>query len=285
MNLKVRGLLLHAIERGAGETTLLLHGWLDHAHSFDLLAPLLPGRTVALDFRGHGDSQWGPEAGFYHLVEYLADVDAVLQQTGATRIVGHSMGGAVALLVAAARPQSLRHVTLLDAAPLTIKSGEIPTRVSAWLDDLRKPRTRRQVVSVEDAAARMMRFNAGLSPAAASLLARHGVSPDGEGLAWKWDPWLRGHSPLPFTEGALQALLPEVKTPVLLLRASKGMIAEEAELRERLGKVSNLQIESVADAGHHLHLDQPAEVARRILSSWAAPPTSNQPMLTTVRTA
>ena len=270
MHLKVRGLLLHAIERGEGETTLLLHGWLDHAHSFDLLAPLLPGRTVALDFRGHGDSQWVPEAGFYHLVEYLGDVDAVLEQTGATRIVGHSMGGAVALLYAAARPGLLRHVTLLDSAPLTIQSREIPARVSAWLDDLRRPRSRRRVASLEDAAARMMRFNAGLSPAAAALLASHGISPDGDGLAWKWDPWLRAHSPLPFTEGALQALLAEVKTKVLLLRAGEGMTADASDLQQRLSKISSLRIETVAGAGHHLHLDQPAEVARRILASWAA---------------
>ena len=270
MNLDVRGLRLHALERGEGETTLLLHGWLDHAHSFDLLAPLLPGRTVALDFRGHGDSGWAPAAGFYHLVEYLGDLDAVVQQTGATRIVGHSMGAAVALLYAAARPGLLRHLTMLDGAPLTIRSSEIPARVSAWLDDLRLPRARRRVVSVEDAAARMRRFNAGLSAAAAALLARHGVSADGNGLAWKWDPWLRAHSPLPFTEGALQALLPAVQAPVLLLRASDGMLAGEAELRARLSKVSMLSIATVAGAGHHLHLDRPAEVARRIVEGWEA---------------
>jgi pimeloyl-ACP methyl ester carboxylesterase len=268
MLLPVRGLQLNAIERGSGETTLLLHGWLDHAHSFDLLAELLPGRTVALDFRGHGDSQWAPLASFYHLVEYLGDVDAVLEQTGATRIVGHSMGGAVALLYAAARPDRLRHVTLLDSAPLTIQSSEIPARVSAWLDDLKMPRARRRVASVEDAAARMMRFNAGLTAASAHLLAQHGVSPDGDGLAWKWDPWLRAHSPLPFTEGALQALLPCVQAPVLLLRAGKGMTAEAPELQARLSGVPKLRIETVPDAGHHLHLDAPAEVARRIVSSW-----------------
>ena len=271
MRLSVRGLQLNALERGSGETTLLLHGWLDHAHSFDLLAPLLPGRTVALDFRGHGDSQWAPESGYYHLVEYIADVDAVVEQTGATRIVGHSMGAAVALLYAAARPAALRHLTMLDSAPLTIAATEVPGRVSAWLDDLRKPRERRRVRSVEDAAARLLRFNPTLAPASAALLAQHGVSPDGsEGPAWKWDPWLRAHSPLPFTEDALQALLPEVKAPVLLLRAGNGMTDDEAALRSRLAKLATLRVETVPGAGHHLHLDQPEEVARRILAGWAA---------------
>src|SRR2546430_10655465 len=76
----VRGLKLHAIDRGQGRPTLLLHGWLDHAHSFDLLAPLLPGRTVALDFRGHGDSQWVGAGGFYHFIEYVADLDEDCEQ-------------------------------------------------------------------------------------------------------------------------------------------------------------------------------------------------------------
>ena len=58
----VRGLRLHAVERGQGAPVLMLHGWLDHAHSFDLLAPLLPGRTIALDnqrvSRYHAQLRW-----------------------------------------------------------------------------------------------------------------------------------------------------------------------------------------------------------------------------------
>ena len=91
--LNVRGLKLHCVERGEGELTLMLHGWLDHAGSFDLLAPLLPGRTVAMDFRGHGDSQWVGPGGFYHFVEYIADLDGaleVLSPQEPVRIVGHS---------------------------------------------------------------------------------------------------------------------------------------------------------------------------------------------------
>jgi pimeloyl-ACP methyl ester carboxylesterase len=96
--LDVRGLKLHCLERGEGELSVLLHGWLDHAGSFDRLAPLLPGQTVAIDFRGHGDSQWAGAGGFYHFVEYIADLDGaleVLSPQEPVRIVGHSMGAAV----------------------------------------------------------------------------------------------------------------------------------------------------------------------------------------------
>ena len=125
--LDVRGLKLHAVQRGEGAPALLLHGWLDHAGSFDSLAPLLPGRTVALDFRGHGDSQWVGAGGFYHFVEYLADIDGAVEllSPGAPiRIVGHSMGAAAGLLYASLRPARVSHLTMLDAVPLSISSQE-----------------------------------------------------------------------------------------------------------------------------------------------------------------
>ena len=268
MHFDVRGLRLNALERGSGEPVLLLHGWLDHAHSFDRLAPLLPGRPLALDWRGHGDSAWAPEAGYYHMMEYVADLDRVVELSGATRIVGHSMGATVALLYAAARPARVRHVTMIDGAPFTVAPGEVPARVAAWLDDLRKPRTRRRVESVEGAAARLVRFNPTLPADIASLLAQHGVSADGDALAWKWDPWLRGHSPLPMTEDVLQALVAEVRAPVLLIRGEKGMTPDEADLRARLARIPSLRIETIPGAGHHLHLEDAAAVAKLITRAW-----------------
>src|SRR5690349_22582913 len=155
----VRGMSLRVRERGPqeGPACVLLHGWLDHRGSFDLLAPLLPGRTVAYDHRGHGDSSWAGAGAFYHFVEYVGDLDGLLRELRfrePVRLVGHSMGGAVALLYAAARPEVVAHVTLLDAAPLWIDAAEVPDRHAGWLEDLVKPRERRTVSSVEEARER-----------------------------------------------------------------------------------------------------------------------------------
>src|SRR3989442_13473249 len=105
----VRGLSLRVRERGPqdGPVSVLLHGWLDHRGSFDLLAPLLPGRTVAVDQRGHGDSSWAGAGAFYHFVEYLGDLDGLLRElqlAGPGGLVGHSMGGAGSLLNAPRAP-------------------------------------------------------------------------------------------------------------------------------------------------------------------------------------
>ena len=281
--LDVRGLKLHAIDRGEGELTVLLHGWLDHARSFDLLAPLLPGRTVALDFRGHGDSQWVGAGGFYHFVEYVADLDGALEELSPekpVRIVGHSMGAAAGLIYAAARPARVAHLTLIDAVPLKISLQEIPARLTSYLEDLRKTaRNRRTVESVEDAAQRLTRNNSSLSLRAALLLAEAGVSADDEQgglLAWKWDPLLRAHSPLPLTEEMVQLICAQASAPMLMIRGERGMAPEEADLRERFPHL-RLAVQTVRGAGHHVHLDVPEECARLIREAYG--------MLATVRTA
>lgn len=272
--LEVRGLKLHAIERGGGPLTVLLHGWLDHAHSFDRLAPLLPGRTVALDFRGHGDSQWVGAGGFYHFVDYIGDLDGALEQLAPgepMRIVGHSMGAAVGLLYASTRPQRVAHLTLIDAVPLSIWPMEVPPRLASYLDDLRKTsRKRKTVDSAEVAAERLMRNNAGLSREAAALLARHGVSPDGEqgGLvAWKWDPLLRATSPLPITEEIVQLICTHARGPMLVIRGENGTMPPEKDLRARFRNLP-MKVVTVPGTGHHVHVDAPEEVARLVTQAW-----------------
>ena len=253
---------------------VLLHGWLDHAGSFDLLAPLLPGRTVALDFRGHGDSQWVGSGGFYHFVEYIADLDGALELLSPqepVRIVGHSMGAAAALIYAATRPARVSHLTMIDAVPLSISTQEIPARLGSYLEDLRHmPRKRRRVDSVDDAAQRLMRNNASLSEKAARILAAGGTSRDPEqenALAWKWDPLLRAHSPLPISEPVVQLICAEAKVPVLAIRGERGMMPPEPELRARFPHLK-ISVHTVPGTGHHAHLDAPSEVARLVAEAW-----------------
>jgi len=272
--LDVRGLKLHCLERGEGEMTVLLHGWLDHAGSFDLLAPLLPGRTVALDFRGHGDSQWVGPGGFYHFVEYIADLDGALELLSPqepVRIVGHSMGAAAALIYAATRPARVSHLTMIDAVPLSISTQEIPARLGSYLEDLRHiPRKRRRVDSAEDAAQRLMRNNTSLSEKAARILAAGGTSRDPEqenALAWKWDPLLRAHSPLPISEPVVQLICAEAKVPILAIRGENGMMPQEPELRARFPHLK-MSVHTIPGTGHHAHLDAPSEVAKLIAGAW-----------------
>ncbi len=280
---EVRGLRLHARVWGPtdGVPALLLHGWLDHAGSFEALAPLLAaeGPVAALDFRGHGDSAWAGAGGFYHFTDYLSDVDGALESLFGerpARLVGHSMGGALSLLYAAARPERVLHVSALDAIPLLIEPDEVPGRLRDHLADFRKqgwPRQRRLVPSAEEAAARLKRNNASLSETAARTLASGAVSADpaqGGAMAWKWDPLLRATSPLPLSEPVVQAVLAEVRAPVLVVRATDGYLADEEALRARLSRVARAEVAAVEGAPHHLHLERPHDVAALVLRAWRA---------------
>jgi pimeloyl-ACP methyl ester carboxylesterase len=275
-SVSVRGLALRVRERGPADVPacFLLHGWLDHRASFDLLAPLLPGRTIAYDHRGHGDSAWAGAGAFYHFVDYLGDLEGLVRELAPARpvrLVGHSMGGALSLLYAAARPERVSHVTMLDAAPLLIPPDDVPPRLSGWLEDLWNPRAPRAVASIDDAQERLLRGNPQLAPEAARLLAEGGIGPDPSrpgALAWKWDPLLRARSPLPITQEVLQQIASRVRAPVLLLRAERGHLPEEDELRRRFSHLTAVTIETVGGTSHHLHLEKPRLVADRIARAW-----------------
>src|SRR5262249_39560380 len=144
----VRGMSLRVRERGPpeGPACVLLHGWLDHRGSFDLLAPLLPGRTIAVDQRGHGDSSWAGAGGFYHFVEYVGDLDVLVREMrlpAPIRLVGHSMGGAISLFYAAAHPLLAAPLTVLDSPSMPTASGEGDDCLSGPHPDTADPRGRR----------------------------------------------------------------------------------------------------------------------------------------------
>jgi pimeloyl-ACP methyl ester carboxylesterase len=159
------GLVLHARERpGSGPVVLLLHGWLDHSHSFDWLADALPAewRLIALDFRGHGFSAQLPLGGSHQFTDHVADVEAAVRhfQLEKLHLVGHSMGGNVALAWSAARPGHVESLTVIEA--LGTSGGEaeraVP-RIQNVVDDLFKPVRRRVYASVEEAAQRVAEAN------------------------------------------------------------------------------------------------------------------------------
>jgi len=118
--LEVEGRRLHYLDWGGDpgkRTFVLLHGGAAHAHWWDGVAPMLTpyGRVLALDFRGHGRSQWA-DSEHYGPPSYLKDVRGLIDSLGTRAVlVGHSMGGAVAQRVAVAHPELLDALIMVDA--------------------------------------------------------------------------------------------------------------------------------------------------------------------------
>jgi esterase len=127
----VRGLRFHFLEWGEPDAPaiLLLHGGNQSAHSWDLVSLHLADRyhVLALDQRGHGDSEWSRELD-YSAEARAADALAFIedQQLASPVIVGHSMGGLVAMRMALTGPDLAKAFVLVDTGPeLSPKGVEV----------------------------------------------------------------------------------------------------------------------------------------------------------------
>jgi pimeloyl-ACP methyl ester carboxylesterase len=108
---------LHELRAGAGPTLLALHALGGSSRDFTALAAHWPGRVLALDFAGHGDSDW-TRGGSYTPELYAADADSALPETGEVHLAGAGLGAYVALLLAGTRPARVASALLLPGRGL-----------------------------------------------------------------------------------------------------------------------------------------------------------------------
>lgn len=251
---------------GDGAPVLALHGWLDNAASFEPLAPLLDGlRIVALDLAGHGLSDHRPPGAWYHFVDYVADVLGAADALGWERfsLLGHSLGGAVATLVAGSCPERIERLALIEAlGPISDDPAAAPERLAKALARAgQRGRRAPPVYARLEDAVEARRAAGGLSTAAARrLVERATVATDG-GLTWRSDPRLRRVSPYRFTEEQVLACLGAIRAPTLLVAAHDGLLPlEYPGLERRVATLPDAQVRYLA-GNHHLHLEDPGPVA------------------------
>lgn len=229
---------------------VLLHGGGANAHWWDHLAPAFADRfhVVALDFRGHGDSDW-PETPY--VGAFSDDLDGLLEHLGAPDavLVGHSMGAHIAL-DRAARAGGHRALVLVD----------VGWRVSrAAGRSARRALTMRLSYATREAAVQRFRFVPVAAQADESLrraIAERSVrrEPDGR-WAFKFDPrWFA----LPFRR---LPPLSGVTCPTLVLRGAESGILDAASARRLAAELPDARVVEVPGAGHHVHLDRPEAVA------------------------
>lgn len=127
-NVVMNHLRFHVLEWGdpVSPPILLLHGGNQSAHSWDLVSLHLADRyhVLALDQRGHGDSEWARDAD-YRVPAMARDAVALLRWAGAANpiVVGHSMGGLVTLILAATEPELARALVIVDVGPRVSEKG------------------------------------------------------------------------------------------------------------------------------------------------------------------
>ena len=284
--ISVRGLRCHVREWGdSGSITperaplVMLHGWMDVAASFQFVVDALPTERCvqALDWRGFGLSD-SPAADSYWFPDYLGDLDAVLDQlwfNGASApsqidLLGHSMGGNVAMIYAGVRPERIRRLVNLEGFGLPeSRPQDAPKRYLKWLDELKTPAQLRSYDSLAAVAARLRQTNPRLRPERADWLARH-WSREGADGAWHLlgDAAHKRVNPVPYQKAETLECWKRISAPLLWVEGDQASLGTpwgarytRADFEARLAAVPNVTRQVLPDAGHMLHHDQPEALA------------------------
>ncbi len=265
---------LHLLDHGGtGPLVVLAHGFMEHAHVWDFVAPHLASagfHPVALDWRGHGDSDRVGAGGYYHFADYIADLAFVVRALGEPAVlVGHSMGGNACLLYAGTEPGRVAALVNIEGlGPPDSTPATAPERFAGWIDDLTGDMLRdhaQRTLSLAAAERRLAR-NFPLWPAeAVRHMALHGTRPSGRERCWKVDPLHRTRSPQPFYAAQATHFWQRVDCPVLYLEGGRSLLSAAAlDIDHRVAALTAERVR-LADSGHHPHLEHPEATARAIL--------------------
>jgi pimeloyl-ACP methyl ester carboxylesterase len=296
----VRGLRYHLL--AWGDTSLvtpqrpplvMLHGWMDVAASFQFVVDAMqPDRyVIAIDLRGFGLTEV-PDVDTYWFPDYLGDLEAVLdavieKEMPGQRVdlLGHSMGGNVAMIYAGVRPARIRRLVNLEGFGLPeTKPQHAPKRFAIWLDELRTPARLRGYDSLEAVADRLRKTNPLLPPERAAWLAgqwsRRRADADTarverEILA---DPAHRRVNPILYRKEEVLECWRLIAAPVLWVEGDRTDMSKwwgdrypRADFEARLGVVPDVERVRIENAGHMLHHDQPEALARH-MERFLSPP-------------
>lgn len=284
----VRGLRYHVRQWGDDSMAqtdrpplVLLHGWMDVGASFQFLIDALQhveghDRLVfAPDWRGYGFTEGPPGVDSYWFPDYLGDLDALLDALctdAPVDLIGHSMGGNVAMAYGGVRPARIRRLVNLEGWGLPhTPPAHSPRRIAQWLDELKTPQSLRDYASVEEVAQRLMKTNPRLAPDKASWLASHWSAQQSDG---RWhilgDPAHKRVNPVLYRVEEHLAAWRQITAPLLWVEGADTEVSvwwgsrySKAEFHERLsvvpGPVTRMTLPS---SGHMMHHDQPQALAR-----------------------
>jgi pimeloyl-ACP methyl ester carboxylesterase len=251
---------------------LALHGWLDNAGSYAFLAPLLAARwrVIALELPGHGHSGHLPAGINYHYVDYVSAVIAAADalHLDSYTLLGHSLGAGIASLVAAAKPQNIEQLYLIEGlGPLGDDGSHTLQR---FRDAFAAPAANGKSLRVFrdiDQAISARTLASGLRADLARPIVERGLAKIEGGYRWRSDPRLTRPSAARLSEGQVRALIAGIEAPTTMLLSNPATpYLPTAMMQERASLVPRIAVTHM-DGGHHLHLEHPQAVAEWMQSS------------------
>jgi pimeloyl-ACP methyl ester carboxylesterase len=262
-------LRLHYADWGnpARPTLVLVHGNRDHARNWDWVARALrhDWHVVAPDLRGHGDSAWAI-GGHYAISDNVLDLANLIDALGPGPItlVGHSLGGSVAVMYAGTFPERVQRLVSVEglgpppAMIARMRQRAPEERMHDWIRQMRDlaGRQPRRYPSLEAAAKRMREENTFLSEEQALHLTAHGVNRNEDGsYSWKFDNYTRTFAPYRFDVEDMRALWKRITCPVLLIRGADSWAGDPVS-DGRMSVFRDARSITIPKAGHWVHHDQ-----------------------------
>lgn len=262
------GLEIHLLKwSDEGVPVILVHGFGNEAHIWEDFAPAVAEayQVYAMDLRGHGNSDWDPQAR-YDYESHQADLEAVVKNLGFDRVVlvGHSLGGRVCIRFAAAHPKTVAGLVIVDSAPELDPRGI--ARISQDVEQHRDP-SFETVAQYEDY---LSTSYPAATPESIRRMARNGLKQREDGrYVLKMDISFRSRAAgqmdpeevAKYEEATTQALweaLPKIECPSLVVRGAASDIMS-ADVADRMVDefMSNATLAVVPLAGHSVMTDNP----------------------------
>ncbi len=262
---------------------LAVHGAFDHGRMFDQLAhqvATLGFRVVAIDQRGHGDSDrintgqtFGATAADLGCLAKLLLADSDAERVG---LIGHSMGSSICFTSATAVPELFSWIVSIDGlgppAHIFDENPPIDELTTSMFDYAVKTfsRSTRVFATKAEMAAQRGAINHRLPADWLEHLVEHGSVRNGGGWSWKWDPTFNVNMPWGFTLDVVTGEFTRMPLPTLVLTGGEDDMWSEMSAEETASRVAMLadaRHHTVAGGGHYLHLEQ-ADVVFDLVTSF-----------------
>ena len=238
---------------------VLLHGFAQQSHSWDFVALSFADRyrIIALDQRGHGDSDWASD-GDYTPETQQKDIEAVVDELGLDEFVlmGLSMGGRNSFTYAASNPSKVKALIIVDAGPENVRAGTQNIRNFVEQDD--------ELDSIDAFVDRVIKYNPRRDPVQirGSIVNNLRELPNGK-WTWKYDKILRspgrmGRPQDPEMTNRLWGYLENLQCPTLVVRGDKSDIIATETADNMIGRIPGGTLAIVENAGHLVMGDNPS---------------------------
>jgi pimeloyl-ACP methyl ester carboxylesterase len=253
---------LHYLDWGSAgrPPVVFLHGGCLTAHTWDLVCLALRDshHCLALDQRGHGDSEWSPTLD-YGREAHARDIAAFLDHLRLRRpvLVGQSMGGLNAMTYAARRSETLAGLVVIDTGPWVSREGA--ERIADFVMDPAEPE------SLEELVERAQAFNPRRDVRLLRRSLQHNLRrlPDGR-WTWKYDQRWISRATFERLHASLRSLQEEISAiicPTLVVRGALSDVVTNEDAARFAAELPDGRLVRIADAGHTVQGDNPLELA------------------------